>query len=469
MIEPDTYFFSPQEALRVASQQNRSDDPDHEHLQICYYNGDKIESDLPNLIHTPVETLIDDLAQGEYRIPFNIDFTDFNAPQEIKDDITKNLELSFQQAFAYRRELNKIYIDRMKNAKLDFSEPLRFYIRSHSCTSVMQHIAKSIADTLKNRGHDVLFHLYSGMEDYGCHKKIFEYNPHVTININYLYNHYLGDDVLNYVWFQDPMPILVDDSKIELREKDFIFSLLSTFDELLQKKNVEFQRQGFCVNELMYKEDKSIKREKKIVFVGSSYINNASGDNNTAEAIKHIITLFNQGVSFTSDVIEKLSNEFKLSRSFLSTRLIPFVVRDISVLNLTKIKSDYEIEIYGWGWEAYDVLAPYYKGALKYGEDIAKVYNSATFAFAPHQDYMLQTRVLEASACGAIPIVYDCRDLSDEPTYEEAMYYFKTFDDLQKIISDNTTPQKDFTRLLKENSYDNFVDKILADIEKNKG
>ncbi|ABB43464.1 hypothetical protein Suden_0183 [Sulfurimonas denitrificans DSM 1251] len=461
MIEPDTYFLSSKEALRVAKQQNRSDDQDHEFLQVCYYNGEKIDSNLANLVHLPINSLVDDLAQGEFRLPTKIDFNGLDILQEEVDVISENLTKAINEAQLFRQKLNNIYVDRLKNAKLDFNEPLRFYLFAHSCTTVMQHISKNIADTLIEMGYEVFFHLYEGHEEYNNYKKIFEFNPHVTININFIRNSFLSDDVFNFVWVQDPMPYLSDDSKITLRKRDYIFSLVNLIDDLLEKKGVEFQRQSFCVNEKIYKLNPSIKREKKIVFIGSSYLDFIPEDNDQVnEAVKFMISFFHAGGEFTDEKIDKISNTFRLDKHYLSARIIPFIIRDISLIDLCQIKSKYKIEIYGSGWDKYEVLRPYYKGVLNYGEEIAEVYNSATFAFAPHQNYILQQRTLEAAACGAIPIVYDCRKLSKEKSYSEAVVFFKTFEDIEKVLL-KKSPKKDFKRLLQENSYKGFIQKLL--------
>lgn len=470
MIEPDTYFLDANQALKVAQQQNRSDDQDHEFLQICYYNADKeIPSDLKNFVYLPVNSLVDDLAQGIYRLPTKLDFTGLELSDEVRNEIANNLSVAIDKAQAYRNELNKVYVDRLQKTQLDFSEPLRFYLFGHTCTTVMQHISKNIVDTLRKRGYEVMFDLFEGIEDYGCYKNMFEFNPHVTININFLRNHHIGKDVFNFVWVQDPVPYVTDDSEIVLRDRDYIFSLMDTFDELLKRKNVEFQRQGFCINRDIYKLDNSVKREKKIVFVGSSYLDLIPEDNEqVANAVKYMITMFHQGEDFTNEVVKKLAQTFRLNENYLFTRIIPFIIRDISLLDLCQSNSKYKLEIYGSGWEKYEVMKPYYKGMLKYGDDIAKVYNSATFAFAPHQQYVLQQRTLEASACGAIPIVYDCRKVSSGSSYSEAVCFFKTIDDIEKILL-KKPPKKDFTRMLEENSYDNFVDKILNTLKEENG
>lgn len=460
-MKPDTYFFNPQEALRVAQEQNRSDDVNKAFLQLCYYNGEKIESDLINLIHLPVDNLIDDLAQGTLRIPTHIDFTDFDISLEVAKDIETNLLISLDQAKAFRAELNKIYLNRIKEAKLDFSEPLRFYLPAHSSTRVMQHVSKNIVNVLIENGHDVLFDLQMGIEDLNCRKKMFEYNPHVTININHFNNAYISSDAFNFVWFQDPMPVLTSNELVYTRNRDYVFSLLKSFDDMLQKKNVKYERQGFCFNKNMFKLKEPVKKEKKIVFIGSSYTTLLPDNIDLSEAIKELNDLFVNGISFDKEVINRISIKYSYSKEFVEMKLIPSIIRDFGVIGLCEIDTEYEIEIYGWGWDSYESLAPYYKGVLEYGDDIAKVYANATFAFAPHQLYTIQQRTLEATASGTIPIVYDCRDLSGESSYDDALCYFKTMEDLKEILQ-SEVPKKDFSRLLKDYSYDTFIEKILT-------
>ncbi|OHE10306.1 MAG: hypothetical protein A2513_05395 [Sulfurimonas sp. RIFOXYD12_FULL_33_39] len=462
----DTYFLDSKEALRVASEHNRWGVDVAYNLQACYYDGQKIESDLPNLFHLPIENLLEGLVYGRERIPEIIDFSGLDISSKVKMEILTHFDMTIEQAKQYRVQINSKYLSEIKNFKLDFSEPLRFYLMANDQTTVMQFVSKSIADTLKEKGCDVLFDLYRGTEDITCFKKIYEYKPHVTININHLNNRFLGNDVFNFVWFQDPMEHLVDSSDLYIRNRDYIFSLLPAFDMLLEKKSIPFQRQNFCIDSTKYKIDKTVKREKKIVFIGSAYHGEDLDRINVLEVIDYIMNLFQNGESFSNEKMDEIVKKFSINKTFLETRVMSYIVRDLSVLWLCSIKSDYEVEVYGWGWDSYEAVRPYYKGVLKYGEEIAKVYNSAAFAFAPHFSYALQNRVLEATACGAIPIVYDRRGVSDEPVYDEAMYYFKTFEDLRNILMNNKIEEKDFSRLLEEHSYVRFVDKILDTIQK---
>lgn len=460
----DTYFLDSKEALRIATQKNR---PNLSKLQVCYYAGEKIESDLENLIHLPFESFVDTLAQEIYRLPTKIDMTNL----DISDDVKKDIEESFQSLLAQvkgmRNAMQEEYVKAFKKRKLDFNEPWRFYLSAHSNTQVLQHVSKAIADTLKDMGYSVLFDLYQGTEDQSNIKNIFLYNPHVIINLNAMNGWFLHDDIFNFVWFQDPMPFLLDKRKVTIRKRDYVFSLLPLFDKMLQAKGIPFERQGFCVNDQVYKLNPAIQREKKVVFIGSSYLKTIPCTLEIQKATKELEKIFLSGNVITDEISEQIALQYRLDINFVQSRLVPYIVRDIGLLELCKIKSDYEIEIYGRGWEVYEELKPYYKGVLEYGQEIADVYNSATFAFAPHQLYTLQQRTFEASACGAIPIVYDCRDISKEESYEEELYYYKTSDELEKILN-KTLENKNFDRLLKNHTYSSFVEKIIEIVKENR-
>ena len=190
-----------------------------------------------------------------------------------------------------------------------------------------------------------------------------------------------------------------------------------------------------------------------------------AGCGDISELINYLSQAFQDGITFTPQKVAEIAKAFSITQTELTTSIIPYVVRDVSVIMLCNMETEYSIEIYGKGWDIYESVKPYYKGKLSYGAEIAKIYSSATYAFSPHTEYILQQRVFEATACGAIPILYDCREFTDEESYEEALLYFKTPQDLQEILSAPEPPKRDFTQLLSENSYERFVEKILAIIE----
>lgn len=462
----DTYFLDPLVAYEVAKQQNKIGGDMHI-TQVCYYDGKKIDSSLVNLIHLPLENMLDGLSNGIHRIPTTIDFTNI----ALSGDELEELKLFFGDVIARatknRQERLRLNLHKLKHTSLDFKELLRFFIPANAATMVMQYVSKNVANELEKRGYSVYFLLSYGTGDAESFiDALATYNPHVVFNINHLNNTILGDDVFNFVWFQDAMDHLVDrDVSYNLRDRDTIFSLLPTMDRLLDIKKVPYVRQSFCANLDGCKHNQKIKREKKIVFIGSASVNELSNPaQNFQDALSYSMEIFLRGEYPDHNQTLEISKRFGLEVIEIDN-LFYRIVRDMSVLWLCSIKTDYKIEVYGPSWDKYETVLPYYKGVLKYGEDIADVYSSATYALAPNSGYMLTQRVLEASACGAIPVVYDLRKTMPQEDYDEAFYYYSKLSDLEVLLKSDSVPNKNFDRLLSENSYGALVDKMLKIIK----
>lgn len=468
----DIYFLNPQEALRVASQQNRYNSGAS--LQICYYNGEKIDSNLPNLIQLPLNNLLDSLAHGIYRIPSQINFDGLELSTEIQTEIEMSFKLSIEQVKIYRKKLNAEYFQKSKNAKPDFSEPLRFYIHASSNTDVMQYISKNIADTLKSMGYDVLFNLYIGIEDRGCLKTLCEFNPHATININHLNNEYISKDTFNFVWFQDLMPVLINENKIDLRERDFIFHLTEGLEKIINKKSIKSKYQPFCMDENKYKARKDIKKEKKIVFIGSSYsekLKPFKTDSKFEKIYNEAVEIFERK-SYLKDLKHKdsdiryLMDKYNKSEKYIGN-IYGYIIRDYCIEKLCSVASDYEIEVYGYGWENNDIVKPYFRGVVENGEDVSKIYNGATYGYCPG-GYILMQRTLESAFSETIPLVLDTRadmqDIYDTRT-EEAIEFFH-IKDLENILTKDAPKDKKYDYIKEHYSYRHFAQKFVDIIKK---
>lgn len=462
----DTYFFDSREAFLVASKNNKSD-INGNNLQVCYYHGEKIESNLNNLIHMPMERMLNDLEEGRYRIPSKISFQGVDIDDDSKATVTNKINQILDKARSLRLLKNNQYFENIKNAKLDFKQQLRFYMPAHVNTRVMQYVTKHISEALKREGYDVLYDLQFGMEDSQCLKTISQYNPHVTININHLNNTYLNKECFNFVWFQDTMPALTDDSKLHLRERDFVFHLAKGIGERIKQKSINSNHQSFCINEKIYF-DKKNTRKRKIVFIGSSYRDKFLSKFNSnvfKDLVNDMIVLFKKDWIVDDDNIERLSQLYSVSNTDIH-EVMGYIYRDVFLLEFVKLSTSFEFELYGYGWEYYNELKPFYKGVLKHGDEIADVYNMATYMLVPGGGYILQQRVLEAVFSGCIPLVFDNRYLSriEGPFYEEALEYFKTHQDLEAILKKNELLDKDFSNILEKYKYSTFVNKIIDTI-----
>lgn len=462
----DTFFLDPNEALKVAQQYNKRD---RYTLQVCYYDGVIPEHNLPNLIKVSLDNLIDELALGIHRLPTAINFDGLELSSSVQASIIENFIFSVKQAQIIRNELNKHYLDTLRNVKLDFSEPLRFYLMASAYTQVMQFISKNIADTLKMMGYDVLFHLDYGTLDPYCNKLLKEFNPHVTININHLNNTMISDDVFNIIWIQDHFALnRIDSSRI--RKRDNLFHLVKNLGHRLKNRGIKSTYQPFCINTNIYRIMEDIKKEKKIVFIGTSYIKafNTVKIKKKDKIVKEIYDDFLSNGFISKEDRIKYINKIGISKAEFSN-IMNYVERDMALLYIIRqiitFLPDFCIEVYGWDWDVYDDIAPYYKGVLNYGEDIAKVYNSAQYSLVLG-GYVLQQRTLESAASGCIPIILDPRKNSadeDSECFNESLLFMQKPDDIVDLLKENR--EVNLKCIVEKNSYKSFVDKIVKTIK----
>ncbi|MCK5110920.1 MAG: hypothetical protein KAQ94_05315 [Arcobacteraceae bacterium] len=462
----DTYFLSSTQALKIASEQNKENRGYW--LQACYYEGEKIDSDLPNLIHLPLENLVDDLASGIYRIPEKLEFEGLDISDDIKISILTHFKISIEYAKSLRKELNKHYLETAQNAKLDFMEPLRFYLLGDVNTRVIQHISKNIVDTLIDMNYEVLFEAYIGINDMTCFKHFADFNPHVVININNLNNRFISDEVFNFVWFQDAMLEIRNKNKMNIRKRDFIFHLTKSIKDRLLDKNITSTYQPFCINTREYKNRKDIERKRKIVFIGNSHFTmfDTLICDNKDESYQLLVKKFLQNGVVSIEYRELLSKKFNVTLEDLGW-MINYIERDIALKYIVNIDLDYELEIYGNGFEDIPELAPYYKGVLKYGEDISKVYNSAMYSLVLG-GYVMQQRTLESAASGCIPIVIDSRKgkaSENEKCFSESLLFMQKLDELPELL--NKKHDIDLACIVNENSYEHFTNQIITLVKEN--
>jgi len=465
----DTYFLDSKQALKESKENNRVDCTSAvTGTQICYYLGEKIKKAPKNCINVPVENIYLFFRDSSYRIPTKISYDNTQANQEKQKVLSEKITLIIQKSILDQKKLILEYKDKIQNNRPSFKDKKwRVFIPSSKLTTAMQHISRHLGNTFKKMGYDVMLFIEENDMQYcsqlaqlRAHHK---FNPHITVNLNHFNNNYLHKKVFNIVWMQDPMQSIIDpSSNIKVRKRDIIYSVAVPIDYALRNKNIPFQRQNFVINSSIYKKIPNIRREKKIVFVGSSYLPNLHKDT-PKELFNDIYHIFINGFDFDESKIKQLAIKYNLDFIYVIIRVINFVIRDYSVLELCRLNTDYKIEIYGWGWEVYPDIKPYFKGALKYGKDIAKVFNSATYSLSPHSSSIIQQRVLEAAACGCIPIVYDCKSIEPPPFYDKNLIYYKDLNTLKKILE--VSPTRKLKKLINENTYKKLTKRILEDIK----
>lgn len=473
-LSQDSYFYNVEDAIIEAEKNNYVylGHPTIYGKQICYYNADEKIENLPeNCIYVPLENFYNFFYTTKYRLPTKIVVykDDFKAGES--EILSKQLVDILEIAKKDRDRLIQLYFYENKELQPNFNdEKLRVFIATSRYTTVMQYISKGIYEVLKdNEKYDVkLFIDESEFEAMDSTLPLLvayhNFNPHIVIDINRVLP-FCHEDVFNFIWFQDPMPFIMDKKEYKKKKREHFFSLTSFYDKCFERKKIPYQRQNFAINEKIFKPNESIVRENKIVFIGSSYSEIVESLNLEQDLINELKEHLEVGNKFDEIFINKILTKYTINEDTLIQKVIPYIVRDFSVIWLcqSELSKRYEIEVYGWGWEKYPEVNKFFKGSLGYGQELVDVYSSAKYALAPHADYIIQQRVLEAISCGCQPILYDCREKDNPPYYEDILIYYKSKEEL--FNSFEKINDKEFNSFIKSFTYKAFVEKILNIVE----
>ena len=470
----DTYFFNADKALEIAKQQNRVETSVKavDALQLCYYTADEKLSNTPkNCIYVPLEDVFNYFVTTKYRFPKAISFEDsgFSMPEQA--ELNGAFSQILGEAKNEREKLAREYAQKIFENSPDFSEkPWKVFIPACRETTVMQYVSKNIASTFEELGYEIFYNIQGELEDCSCNlhtlMALSKFKPHITVNVNHLNNTYINKNIFNFSWFQDPMKILYNDESIQLRKNDYVFYLNDIIKKRLLHKNVPNDKlflQNFATNENLFFIDKNIKKEKKIVFLGSDY-NFEKNYNLDDECIKEIYQYLEEN-TLTENLIINLSKVYGVDIKDFETYIIASLVRRRIIIWLCSLKN-INIEVYGTDtWLNTPEVVPFYKGLLPYGREMAKVYNSAEYAIVAHPQYRYQQRLIEISACGTIPIVYKGKLLKDDFLHEDNVLSFSTFKELKSCVG--KIPKKDSIQISRDISYKRMVKKIVEIVSNN--
>lgn len=463
----DTFFLDRKLALKTALQKNRfSQTIAVDATQLCYHSETPYDDAPPNLIQKPLSQLSDFFLSTRLRWPTRIDF-------DLGDENQSKIALKVAQILDYLPILSTKILTDLTHNKLNKKpktipgEPLRVFLAASRLSVVMQYSSRGLAEAFKKLGCTVKFIVeendMEGLSFLYWLKEQWEFDPHIIININHLNNDMVPHDVYNIVWWQDPMPKLIKGEPLPWRERDIVLSAIPYFDPYLKACGVkEIHRQTSCVQEDVFRSIIPMEERKKVVFVGSSYINEFEKSHAHLEATEMFLKLFNKGEEITDDYIDYVGKKTKLDRDRVLLYILSYVHRDIVVEWLCELapKLDLEVEIYGLSWENNKIVAPFYKGRL-YGADVAKVYNEAKFGLSNSYRAINSQRLAEIAACGCIPIVQDNRYQSEKPHWDDEVLFFKLKKDLLYCLTQSPLPKGDPMRIANECSYTGLAKRIL--------
>jgi len=468
-IHVDTYFIDPLLALNAAKQRNRvyCKHPTIDGLQVCYYRGELPEHDIENLVHVELHDFVDFFTLSKLRLPEKVEMP-YDLEEELKLALQEDVTNAMDAINKKRREITELLTLKAKAQKpvVVDGEPIRIAIPSRRLTTVMQYCSQGLAKAFEKRGYQVF--LYIEANDMEVHNYIdflnrfIDFNPHVVVYINSLRNTFYHDDVINIIWWQDPMPEIKNQQLLSWRENDFNFSISPVFDQYLKQCGAEkVERQHFVIDEDVFYSDDNRQRQQKIIFVGTSYLSNvAVADDQQQQAIAQLVEILNRGGCFDQQTVTRIAERSSLTYEFVFWKLLHYVIRDYSIQWLCQ-HSTLPVEIYGRYWDQEPLVAPFFRGELVHGVEVADAYRSATYAIVSHPFEINSQRLAEVAACGCIPVVYDCRDVAEKPHWDDYCLFFKTEDDLKNIIDNRLRPAKSPILLAQHFTYDAAIDHFI--------
>ncbi|MBF0380750.1 MAG: hypothetical protein HQL69_07020 [Magnetococcales bacterium] len=465
----NTFFIDPQKAISTANKQNRiAYSKAAFRPQLCYFLGKNPNIELPiNLIQVDPDSLIDFFTTTIFDLKIDIDF-DPNSPEEKEQ--AYQIAAALGQANAKRKQLIDLYKDKCQKQKPVFiaNKPMRVMIASSKLTTVMQYNSRDLAKGFRKNGCDVLFLIEEDVREllgqFQFCKKQSEFVPHIIVHINHLNNNHIHPDTFNVSWWQDTMPQIVEGRQIMWRKRDLVFSIDKNLDQFLQQCGAKkVLRQGFCYDEDIFN-NKHVKRKNKVVIIASSYRDFTTDTPKAKKLVDELTAHFCAGKSMTDQHLMQFSQSSGFTKDKILFRFWSYVVRDKSVEWLCELSDKIEVEVYGRYWDKNPIVAPFYKGELPHGPAVADVYNSAKYTLSPHPFDLGSQRLVEASACGTIPIVYDCRKPSQDIKWQKSCLWYKSKKEMEQCFT--KVPSDSVDKICAEKSYSNFAKSVLDIIDK---
>ncbi len=470
----DTFFLDPEKAYATAKQNNRiKQTVAISAPQLCYYQGEEFADAPRNLIRVPKSSLADYFYTSRLRRPTAVDFDPSGDIAHINRAISA--VSTFEETFSelHRRANKKFELAKQQKPIFTTGEPLRVLIYASRITTVMQYSSRDLTKALQRQGCEVKFLIETNdlenIDQWHYFEEYANFVPHAVININHKNNAHLHPDTYNIIWWQDLMPEIGTIKPSDWRQRDLNISAYHTFDAPLFNSGADpLYRQDHCIDHEIFSAVTPRHKRKKIVFVGSSYRHQKDSHGETGEKIVALmLEKMAAGQDISDAFIHDLATSHGVTFDEIFYHLLPFVVRDTTVEWLCSIAKEleYEVEIYGRWWDQNPLVAPYFKGELPHGPEVARVYNEAKYAMASMHRTVNSQRLAEIAACGAIPVLLDERSYPGvgKPHWDDECLFFRTRDELRGCL--DKEPASDPQIIAKSYYYDSFADKIIEYIK----
>ncbi len=435
LFSKDRYYLDRHVAWLAALQGNRVQLDGYivDDRQLCFYDGELIEDGPETLVPVSLDDFVEYFSRTRLRLP-----TQLYIPRHLDGETKALLRGQFYELVhaCQQRRLKYALAWILRCQGLDpwrreRSPRLRFFLPTNRRTTVMQYCSMALAKALETLGHDVYVSIEQNDLEYLDNSVIsqeyFTFQPDAVININHVNSVMLHDHVVNVIWWQDPMEAIVSGRTILPRCLDIHLAESQGIVFLLQRCGIDQPRlQRFCVDETVFHPDPTVPRERKIVFVGSSY-QHCLGDL-SAEQLRLLDALkecFIRGELLGTELLASFAKDMGIEIGTMHRYPLSHVLRDVCVRALCE-QDEIPFDLYGYYWDYDPVFRRHYKGPLAHGRDLATVYASAKYALVCLPGEIQSQRMLEAAACGCVPIVYDSRHENNTPHWEHHCHFFRS-------------------------------------------
>ncbi|MEO5363208.1 MAG: hypothetical protein H7838_06240 [Magnetococcus sp. DMHC-8] len=470
-----TFFVDRERAANVARQNNLVQESiQTTGLQVCYYMGEPGRDLLPNLVPVPMapQEAVTFLCHSTLTLPTEIDFNPAIEAERIAGSRMASILNNVRQArISETRRLGRVC--HATRPTWIPGEPLRVYLPASRHGDVLMYNARDLANGFRKNGCDALYFVEPDKtETFHFHHWLqaqIAFNPHIVIDINNAFNlasdlsFQSHPDVFRVLWFEDPTPAILAGNPMPWRPRDLVYSISKELDILLyQCGATNVRRQGFCYDEEIF-QDFCMPRKNKVVFVGSSHdfvLGHIVGHERLLTELEEI---FAAGEPITNELLDQFSGRFPYQKENIFNFFWGYVVRNVSIRWLCELSDEIEVEVFGHRWESNAAVRPFYKGILPHGPAVAGVYNEARYVLVPHPFDLRSQRLTEVSACGAIPIVYDCRYRAEEPHWDDHCLWYRTKEEMRACLTGE--PAASPRALCHGRSYTEFAKRILTIIE----
>lgn len=405
---------------------------------ICYYHADEaIEGD-DLLVHLPIHRFDAYFSSSRNRLPQQI-----LLPDSIKNPHRKHLfdfiQKQIKSSVAQRAERFEQLTNELRSLEPKGSGNVRVLINSTSHSTVIQFVAQGLAKGLQAMGWTVKIsvnhhelenpELLWQLEDHR------DFQPDLVINFNRSFAEHLHPNVTQLIWFQDECEDFHEARSKGLREKDVILCHSNHLYQLFAKGgHPHIHRQDVCYDDSIFSFEQNEERNQRIVFVGSSYHSHlkecTTEEQNFTDELSHLLK--NPGPDLYNQ-IEEISSKYGLDgpRRFY---ILNHLIRERSILAACRQKV-LPIEVYGYGWDDVPEVAPYFKGAIEHGEELANLYRSSSHSLCPFTNVYSQ-RFFESVACGCVPLQFDMRSVHGNHDFDDTALYFSDQDSLEQALKE---------------------------------